>query len=447
MLGIAVLRRDRITTKRRRAAVAVAAVVFLGLLLPARSQAQGIFVPSAGPINQSMGKAGVAAPLDAMGSLYLNPASITALESSELGFGLGLLLPVLETSSSIPGLTSGTLDAEPGATPLPNVGWVHKPKDSPFTYGLGVFAAAGFSTNFGASGSNPIFTPQSNTPGAPGGLGRVYTKASFLQLSPTVAVQLTDRLSIGVSPTITIGELIADPLVFAAPDDADGSGQPRYGSGRGTRTAWGGGAQLGAFYDSGADWRFGASIKSPQWMEDFRFKTENELGLPRVGTASVELPMVVSLGTSYTGLRDLVIALDVSYQDYANAEGFGDRGFNADGSVKGLGWDSIFVVAAGAQYRLHEKMTVRCGYTFNENPIPDSQAFLATAAPLYYQHQGHLGASYLVSENVSVNAAYSHAFEAELSGPLTTPAGAIPGTSVTNRESAHALSLGVAVKY
>ena len=53
--------------------------------------AQGIVIPGAGPVNRSMGGAGVAAPLDAAGALLWNPASITGLETSEFVIGAEFL--------------------------------------------------------------------------------------------------------------------------------------------------------------------------------------------------------------------------------------------------------------------------------------------------------------------------------------------------------------------
>ena len=44
---------------------------------------QGLFIPSVGPINQSMGGATVAAPIDAMGSLAWNPAHTFVVQRQE----------------------------------------------------------------------------------------------------------------------------------------------------------------------------------------------------------------------------------------------------------------------------------------------------------------------------------------------------------------------------
>ena len=64
----------------------------LSLLAVARSapaaRAQGFVLAGAGPVNRSMGGASTAAPLDATGALFWNPATLSGLPSSELDFAL-----------------------------------------------------------------------------------------------------------------------------------------------------------------------------------------------------------------------------------------------------------------------------------------------------------------------------------------------------------------------
>lgn len=57
------------------------------------AEAQGIFLPSVGPVNQSMGGAATACPIDSAGAINWNPATISGLKCSEISFGLGLVIP------------------------------------------------------------------------------------------------------------------------------------------------------------------------------------------------------------------------------------------------------------------------------------------------------------------------------------------------------------------
>ena len=218
-------------------AILTATLVFM---FAATVDAQGIALDGTGPINRAMGGAATAAPIDSIGGLLWNPASISGLPSSELAIGLELLLPTEKLSSSVAGgAFSGSTGGEPGVSPIPSMAWVHKCDDSCWTYGLGMFGIAGYTVNYPSSLTNPVLLPQNNQPGGVGGVGHIYTDAQYFQIVPTVAYALNDKLSVGFGPTLTLGRLMADPLCFAAPDDADGSGVPTYPPGCATRRCLG----------------------------------------------------------------------------------------------------------------------------------------------------------------------------------------------------------------
>ncbi len=409
-----------------------AALFVLILVWPAVVQAQGLMLSSFGPVNASMGGASTAAPIEALSALAWNPASISGLPNSELSFGLGFLLsdPVLD--SSIPGLGAGSTGSEPGVLALPNIGWVHKVSDRT-TIGLGTMVVGGFKSNYPASWTNPVLSP--------GGLGSLFSEAQFMQLAPVISLAVTERLSIGIGPTVTMGQIVVDPLLLVA----DGSGV--YPAGRGTRFAWGGGAQLGAYYITDCYWHFGASLKSPQWMEPFRVHTENELGLPYTAQFKFDLPMILSVGAAYSGFENTVFALDLRYFDYRNTDGFGDQGYNPYGALQGLSWTNQLAVALGVQRRLFDRLLLRLGYTFNTSPYSDHDTFYNVASPLNYQHQLGVGGSWELSDCVAFHLSYTHYFQYDSTGPIILPTGEIPGSSVTNTASAHIASLGVTVKY
>jgi long-chain fatty acid transport protein len=381
------------------------------------------------------------------------------LECSEMDIGVELLLPSENLASSIgagslgggfpPVDIAGSTGGEPGTSVIPTLALVHKLKDSPWTLGLGMFGIAGFQTNFPASTTNPVLFPQSNAPGQLGGLGRINSQAQFFQIVPTASYAITDKLSVGIAPTITAATFAADPLFLVAPDDADGSGAPRYPSGCGTRTNWGGGFQVGAYYITDNCWHLGFTFKSPQWFEPIRVNTQDELGFPRHESIHFDYPMILSLGTAYSGFEKWLLACDVRYIDYGHAAGFGNAaGFAPDGSVTGLGWQSIASVHLGAQYRATERLYLRLGYQYNGNPIGGDESFFNVASPLVIQHVLSTGLSYSLTTNLIVSLAYVHGFENEITGPLVLPvAGPLAGTSVTSTVSADSAIAGLSLRY
>lgn len=414
---------------------------------------QGVALPAAGPINQSMAGAAVAAPIDAMGALYWNPAAISGLKSSEMSFGLGLLLPTTSVSSSLaanslgagvpPIPLQGSNRSNAGVTPIPDIGFVDRSDDSDLTYGLGVFAAGGFSTNYPASLTNPVLTPP---PPAGLGLGHVYAQFEILEIVPTVSFQLTDSLSFGLAPIVDMARLAVDPCIFSAPDDANGDSFASYPSATATSYTWGFGAQFGLFYKAEV-WNTGFSLKTPQWFEDFRANSSDEIGRPRSLKSEFDFPLIASWGLAYTGCERWLFATDFRYFDYRNTDGFRTAAFNADGSVTGLGWHNVFAVASGVQYQVNDCWFLRMGYAYNTNPIPDANSFVNTASPLITQHLLSMGSSYRLNCNCMVSLSYTHAFENSVTGPIVTPFGPVPGSSVTNSTSADLLYMGVTVLY
>jgi long-chain fatty acid transport protein len=400
-----------------------------------------------------MGGAATAAPIDASGALYWNPASIGGLQSSdEMSFGIELALPTGEISSRVaanafgPGLPStpkqGTTGTDSGVAPVPAFGYVHKPEDSCWTFGLGVFGIGGFAANYAASLTNPILSPP---PPVGIGLGQVAAQFNLIQIAPTVSCELSPGLSVGFAPTVVLGSLVTTPALFASPDEVNGF--PVYPAAIGTRTAWGAGFQVGAYYASDYHWKFGASLKSPQWMETLRFDAEDEFGRPRVLQFRVDYPLIASLGTSYSGLENYLFACDVRYFNYGGTAGFSSAAFDATGAITGLGWNSVMAVSAGVQRSVGERLTLRAGYEFNENPVPSENTSINVATALTIKHWLCLGFSYRVTDNVLCSVAYVHGFENSISGPIQTPLGPLPGTSVASTGSFDSVGTGISLLY
>jgi long-chain fatty acid transport protein len=414
---------------------------------PVRAQF-GLVLSGAGPINRSMGGVATAAPVDSLGALYWNPAVITGLPSSESEFGAEILYPRAHLSSSVPagalgpgvppvGL-SGSNDSSNGVMPLPTIGVVYQPEGSILSYGFGIVSAGGFSVNYPSSVTNPILTPQ---PPKGIGLGDIYSDLQVMQILPTLAVRLTDRLSFGFAPSINLAYLSADPGFLFSP------GPTGYPPATHSQTIWGAGFQTGLFYWMEGGWNFGASFKSPQWFDSFKFQTINAMGLPQTLKFNFNYPLMASIGTSYTGFDRWTLGTDLRFIDYRDTPGFSQTGFDATGAVRGLGWRGIFVLALGAQYQVTDPLFLRMGYTFNTNPISDANTIFNVASPTIIQHTLYMGASYQISRCFMVSAAYAHAFENSIQGPIITPFGPVPGSSVQSSVWADTFVVGATVKF
>ena len=411
----------------------------LAVVLPcSQSQAQGIMISGVGAVNRSFGSVAAAAPIDAAGAIYYNPATMTGLRSSSTELGLEPLWSDTSLASRL-GNFSGATDDRSGVTIAPTAALVRKDPEDCLAYGIGFFSAAGFRTDYPADPGNPILSPQ---PPAGRGLGRVNSSADIFQLHLPVAYQLTEQWSVGAAPILDIARVEANPFVFAPPN-----GNGAYAPGSGSDYRYGGGFQLGLFYEQPDGVSLGAAWKSPQWMENFPVDTTDEHGLPRRVSLDMNLPMVVSIGASYRGVPQWVFGADVRYFDYGDTELLNDEGYRPDGAVAGLGWDSIFSYSGGVQYSPTDRLALRLGYTYHPSPVPDRNAIFNVASPLIIEHVLGLGATYALAADTELSISWVHGFEHSVEGPIITPAGIAPGSSVESTTSANAVGIAATFYY
>jgi long-chain fatty acid transport protein len=439
--------------------VLAALAALLGpLAAPGRAQF-GLLNGAAGPINRSMGGASTAAPIDSAGALYWNPASITGLPSSEMEFGVGFLIPRTTISSRVPagalgnGLPptslAGTTGGNNGVFLIPVIGLVYSPKDSPWTYGMGIFEIGGFAVNYPVDLRNPALNPQ--VPFGRG-VGPLYTQLQLFQFSPTVALKLNDQWSVGAQANIDMGILYANPALFSAPVlfQTPFGPAPTYTNGNQGRSRAGGGFQVGVYYEHDENWSFGASVKSPQWFDTYRFNSVNPLnGHPATPQFDLDFPLTASVGTAYKGVENLLLATDVRFLDYRDTNGFRRGGFNNQtGALRGLGWQNVFALGTGAQYQWTDRFSTRIGYTFGLNPIGPAMTAFNIGSPTIIQHTIAVGASYNVTPAFKISLAYSHDFQNEITGPVVEPfVGRIQGASVRTAATADTVYMGATVTF
>lgn len=414
----------------------------------------GPIITASGPVNRGMGGVAVATPLSPSSATYWNPATLSGFDRSQVDFGAEMLLIDSTLASRFaanifgagapPVSLAGQTKSNATVYPLPNAGLVYRPEDSPrWAYGMSLNAVAGFGVDYPGSLTNPVLSPR--PPVGVGG-GPIFSDYQVLQIIPAASYQLTDRLSVGAGPTLDLGRLQFDPGLSLRPDDANGDGFASYPPALHTRNSWGAGFILGVYYRGDA-WAAGFSYKSTQWSEPFRYNTTDELGRPRNALVHLELPMIFSWGLSYTGFQRWVLSTDLRYINYANARGYGSQGFTAFGSSGGLGFRDVFAVALGAQYRVTDRLTVRSGYSYGNNPVQNDLTSFNLASSTIIQHTLTVGGSWAVTDSLTMNVAYLHGFKNAIAGPLVLPTGPAPGTSLTSAVAFDSIAFGASVTF
>lgn len=446
------------------------------LAVPVQGQS-GHIMNGVSPLDQGMSGAGMAAPQDALTALHWNPASIFAVPGRTLDLSLQLMMPSGSLQSTVQtgafgqvpspagGMMpfpwadlDGTTDSEAGPFPIPSIGYSYSSPDSKFAYGLSALGVGGFGVDYvlspsnlatGTLPANAILSAQQANGGI--GFGAIESTFMLLQISPTFAYRLTDQISIGVAPTINMASLelsvmpAAAPQMFLNPMDPSGTSFLALYPDAPAEWATGFGFQVG-LYGEFETFNASVSYKSNQAFSDFEFEPTTP-GAENF-TFQLDYPAILSAGVAFTGLDGLLLAADVRYIDFENTVGFDKTGFGPQGQVLGFGWNSITVIALGAQYEVMEGLPIRIGYSINDNPIEEDTAFFNTPAPAIIEQHVSGGFSYQITEKLQFSFAAQLGLENEIGGPWKTisPTGStvsIPNTSATNTLSTFTLIGGV----
>lgn len=412
---------------------ALSALALLGL--PASMQAQGIYLPGGGAAHLSMGGTSTAKPVDAIGANYWNPAAIGRLGRSEVAVGGAFLFPLTDLESTAINGATGQTRSDSGVGLTSNLGIVIQPQESPFTFGMGLNMIGAGGVNYPGDVNNPILSgigPLGNVQGP------IFASMTLMQVTPSAAFKITDRLIVGAGPVVDIALASFDPAYFGAPDDASGDGIGAFPTGTHSRPFWGGGVRGGLVYSVTDRVDVGFSYSSPQWYESWIFHARNEIGVPKTLTLDVTLPAIYSWGVAFQATDKLLLSTDLRYLDYANSDLFGTA--IVDG---GLGWRSIFAAATGARYQLTDSLALSAGYVYNDNPIREVGTLFNIQAPVITQHTVTAGTTFNVSDAIAISAGYAYAFPSSLSGPVREAA----RTGVSFETQAHLLTFTMQFKF
>ena len=134
----------------------------------------------------------------------------------------------------------------------------------------------------------------------------------------------------------------------------------------------------------------------------------------------------------------MLIDVDLRYIDYANTPLFGTK--VVDG---GLGWQSVFAVAVGIQYKATEKLSLLGGYLFNTDPVRSETTLFNAQAPGIITNTLSMGASYNINNDITATFAWVHGFRNSLEGSILE----LPGSSVRLDAQVDTLWMGVNIKF
>jgi len=286
------------------------------------------------PASGGMAGASTAMPQDLQSAINGNPATLTQYRGTQFSLSGTWIEPTYNLSVAPPGLPFvGAFDAKSDAQGIaaPNIGVTQdfNAWDLPFTLGLGLIAGSGAGVDFRG-------VPASNG---------TYASLIALDIVTSVGVSLTDRLSLGTS-VILSNATLGGPFVGNTGSSVDYALRGSVG----IDYLWTPDTHVGMYWKSKAGYSFDNQVTFPALAPGVYFDVE------------AERPECIGLGVANTSLFDgrLLLAMDAVFQQYTDTAMFGEL-FNDQWALQ---W--------GAQYTVNDRVRLRFGYAWNENPMRNS---------------------------------------------------------------------------
>jgi long-chain fatty acid transport protein len=414
--------------------------------------AQGIVPPGAGPILRSFGGTAIAAPLDGVGALYWNPATMSFLDR-RIDAGAEAFWKNQSVESTIPAnlfapgnppaAVTGKTKSNDGMSLAPASTAIYRAQNatpSKLTLGAGLFAYSGGGSNYPADPGNPTLA----------GLGGWYNNFVIVALPLGASYKVNNNLALGAAIDLAQVMWTWSRAIFASPERATVNGKTviSYPSGIGN-PEYGAGIHLGAYHHSNSGLGLGLMLKSPIWFQWLDYHTSTLENGERTIGVKTNTPAFIGAGVSYDGRKQWLFALDVKYAFYKDKTGYygKDAFFESDGAVHGLGYVNGAAITSGAQYKATDRLVARLGYKYSTHIVPNTPTFELTSSSLRHAVGG--GATFDATKSISFSGAFVVSWALPIHGEMTSPINNQPiaGSHMRLTLVEYAPSIGISFKY
>lgn len=405
----------------------------------------GYFTHGNGTKNKAMAGAGTALPEDAI-DIVNNPAVATEV-GRHFTFGLAVFSPdrsYSTTSSQLNGqfgaftIGPNNLNSDKDHFYIPHMAYTW-PLDNGNALGVAFYGRGGMNTTW--NGGTATFDPDGPGPapimtldGTYGG-GKAGVDLNQALLDLTWAKSFNDQFSIGLAAVFAaqkfkaygVGNFAGFTETFAA---SGGTVFPQNLSNNGSDMSYGYGLKLGGFFKVSESLNLSLSYQSKLSMGDF--DDYSDLFAEQGG---FDIPAVLKAGLTFKPNDQWALSFDVENIWYSDVDSVGNsisRIFACPtagqggttlsnclgGSTgAGFGWEDMLIYKFGAAWTAGPDWTWRMGYSFGDQPIPESEMTFNILAPGVMEQ--HITAGFTLSrvENRELNLEVMYAFNKEVTGP------------------------------
>ena len=352
-----------------------------------------------------------------------NPAALSGVERGEVSSGVAGIFASADasTAASLPGFKSTDNPSETALVPSLAVGWRVRPD---VVLGLAVDAPFGLATKY-----DDDFV------------------GSFMGVeSELMNVVVTPMAAWEVSPGVSLGAGVS--FSYADAKLTNRTAGPGVASLEGDDFAFG--FRLGAQARLAERTTVGIAYRSPidhklegEFSDNYVIPGVGSLGGP--GTAKLDLPQSVSFGITQ-GITDrLRVMAEGEWVDWSTYQEV--RAISATTGfavVEEQNYSDSWMGSIGVEYDATDALTIRAGFAYDQTPTPDAERTVRVpdADKMWFS----LGLTYAVTEQLSVDAAYTYVSFDDTSVTITRP-GAIAGGRIDYDSDAHLVAFNLNYRF
>lgn len=320
----------------------------------------GLRIPNLDPAAIARGNAFVATA-DNPAALAYNPAGITQLEGHHFQIGSLFYSPIYADYESPSG---DKVSNEESIVGVPHLYYTFSPKDSPLSFGLGLYSPFGLSMEWPKTAPFAPF-------GQEGDL-------AYMTAQPVVAWQVHRTLSLSAGPTFNYSKLKLKQTVPVVP-----GGNFEF-EGSDFAVGW----TAGLLWQPHEKWSFGASYFSQttqNYEGDTSFSPAPPLPPGSDTSAQFKFPQYIRAGVSYRPTPKWNLEVNIDWTDWDRVDDLTIQGV----STTPLQWKSSFFYQGGVTRYLDNGYYVSAGYFFSE--ASTSETYFTPIVPDTDLHVGSLG--------------------------------------------------------
>jgi long-chain fatty acid transport protein len=231
----------------------------------------------------------------------------------------------------------------------------------------------------------------------------IVSKKGLLKITPTVAYNVTNCLTIGASLQIGNQSLALKTPAFMLPQSE----------------SWGFGGSIGLIYKPMPNLNIGLSYTSEMKIAEYEFNGTSLLPLnppPTSPASSVEgvykmemnSPQQIAFGIAFAPMTKLLLEADVKWINQSAVMELIEV-TSPTGSIIPLtfGWEDQMVYAFGAEFKATECMKLIGGWSYGTTPIGEEDVTSNLGSIAVVEHHISLGINRAWNENISSTLSYT----------------------------------------